>query len=163
MTDSAHGHDSKAPKHAHHGGGFDSEIDARRVIEVAVWLAVTTVVSLIIGFFLYKGLGRWADESDPQASPLAEANVAIEPPEPHLQAHPEGELAQLRHSNRERLATWGWVDRSAGVAHMPIDEAIARLAVPEPAAAAAPATAAPAETPAEAPAPPADAAHGGGH
>jgi hypothetical protein len=56
------------------------------------------------------------------------------------------------------------VDKGAGVAHMPIDEAIGRLAVPEPAAVPA---AAPAAAPALAPAPdphaaPAD-AHGSGH
>lgn len=53
----------------------------------------------------------------------------------------------MRAAERERLTTWGWTDKSLGLAHMPIEEAIDRLAVPEPAAppaAAAPTPAAPA-------------------
>jgi hypothetical protein len=160
MTDSAHG---RGPHPAPGDpGGFDSEINVRSVVEVAIWLAVTTVVALVVGYFLYKGLGRWSERQDPAASPLAEANVAIAPPEPHLQANPEVELAHLRQANRDRLNAWGWVDRSAGVAHMPIEEAISRLAVPEaaPSTAAAPAAPAPA-APAAAPA--LEPAHSGGH
>jgi hypothetical protein len=160
MTDSAHGSGSR-PAHDD-AGGFDSEINVRSVIEVAIWLAVTTVVALVVGYFLYKGLGRWSERQDPAASPLAEANVAVEPPEPHLQAHPEIELAQLRQANRERLNQWGWVDKSAGVAHMPIDEAISRLAVPEPAPAA-PATPADSAPAGPESAPAAEPAHSGGH
>jgi hypothetical protein len=38
------------------------------------------------------------------------------------------EPAELRQAQAERLRSWGWVDRPAGVVHMPIDEAMARVA-----------------------------------
>ena len=38
----------------------------------------------------------------------------------------------MRAAERERLTTWGWTDKAAGFAHMPIEAAIDRLAVPEP-------------------------------
>ena len=95
--------------------------------------------------------GGWSERSDPKPSPLAEATIPIEVPSPRLQLTPELDLQALRRDNQERLASWGWVDKSAGVAHMPVDEAIARLAVPEPATpAAAPAAVAPDPEPAPA-------------
>ncbi|MEZ5313371.1 MAG: hypothetical protein R2862_06775 [Thermoanaerobaculia bacterium] len=115
-------------------GGFDSEIDVRRVIEIAAWLAGITIGSLIVGYFLYKALGSWTERADPKPSPLAEARLPAAPPEPHLQSRPEVELQELRRSTSAALSSWGWVDRSAGIAHMPIENAIDRLAVPEPAA-----------------------------
>ncbi len=42
-----------------------------------------------------------------------------------LKAWPEIEAQQ-----REHLTTYGWVDRSAGVVRIPIDEAMKRLAAP---------------------------------
>jgi hypothetical protein len=38
------------------------------------------------------------------------------------------EPADWRRQQAERLRTWGWVDRKAGVVHAPIDEAMARVA-----------------------------------
>lgn len=38
------------------------------------------------------------------------------------------EPADWRQRQVERLQTWGWVDRKAGVIHVPIDQAMARVA-----------------------------------
>jgi len=133
MTD--HKHESDRPP-------IDSEIDVRRTIEVGAWLFGTTVGTLVIGYFLYLGLSKWSTNAEPARSPLVEANRTVLPPSPNLQAHPEAELATMRAAERERLTTWGWADQSRGLAHMPIEEAMASLAVAEPAAT--PATAAPA-------------------
>jgi len=149
MTDTKHG------EHQAHGRApIDSEIDVRRAIEVGLWLGGTTVGALVVGYFLYLGLSKWTAGSDPAPAALAETGRHILPPAPNLQVQPEKELAAMRAAEQERLTTWGWTDKSLGLAHMPIEEAMARLAVPEPAAAtAAPATAAPhAAEPAQAPA-----------
>jgi hypothetical protein len=37
------------------------------------------------------------------------------------------EPADRRRAQLERLRTWGWADRKAGVLHMPIDEAMERV------------------------------------
>jgi hypothetical protein len=165
MTDHGHGssaeHGSKtAAGPSAPGTPFDAEIDVKRIVEIGAWLAVITVVAGIVGFFIYRGLGGSLDRADPKPSPLPEASIPVEPPAPRLQLVPETDLAALRQANRERLSSWGWVDKGAGIAHMPIDEAIARLAVPESAPAPAPVT-----TPAPAPEPHAEPApaHGSGH
>jgi hypothetical protein len=38
------------------------------------------------------------------------------------------EPAEARRAQAERLRSWGWADRKAGLVHMPIDEAMARVA-----------------------------------
>jgi hypothetical protein len=115
------------------GGEIDSEIDIRRAIEIALWLAGTTIGTLVVGYFIYLGLAKSTAEEDPAASPLTQANQLVTPPAPNLQVHPEQELALMRAEERARLTTWGWTDKALGLAHMPIEAAIARLAVAEPA------------------------------
>lgn len=147
MTDNAHG-SKGAPGPSAPGQPFDHEIDVKRILEIGAWLGAITIAALIVGSFIYRGLGGVADRADPKPSPLAEASLPTAPPAPRLQVTPELDLQALRRATKAQLESWGWVDKSTGVAHMPIDEAISRLAVPETAAPAA-ATAA-AEPPAAA-------------
>lgn len=145
--------------HRHERAPIDSEIDVRRSIEVGLWLGGTTIGALVVGYFLYLGLSKWTTTEDPAPSPLVEANRTLLPPAPNLQVQPEKELAAMRAAEHERLTTWGWADKSLNLAHMPIEEAIDRLAVPEPAPAAA--VAAPPAAAAESPAAEASPAHQG--
>ena len=153
MTDHEHG--AKASGDGAGGRGaapIDSEIDVRRAIEIALWLVGTTVGTLIVGYFIYLGLAKWTTGQDPAPSPLTEANRTVPPPAPNLQIQPEKELAAMLAAEHERLTTWGWTDKSRGLARMPIEEAIDRLAVPEPALpAGSPAPAAPPTAPVEPP------------
>jgi hypothetical protein len=38
------------------------------------------------------------------------------------------EPADVRRRQLERLHSWGWVDRNAGIVHVPVEEAMARVA-----------------------------------
>lgn len=49
-------------------------------------------------------------------------------PEPRLQIDPNAELARLRARETARLESYGWVDSQRGVVHIPIDEAMRRVA-----------------------------------
>jgi len=60
--------------------------------------------------------------------PLTELTVSERvPPAPRLQEDPSAELERLEES-RDRLHTFGWVDREAGIAHIPVDAAMDLLA-----------------------------------
>ena len=48
-------------------------------------------------------------------------------PEPGLQASPEAELADLEQRQEERLATYTWIDRGAGIVQIPIERAMALI------------------------------------
>ena len=50
------------------------------------------------------------------------------PPAPRLEALPLKTLEQVRHRESDLLHSYGWVDRDAGIARIPIDRAMAILA-----------------------------------
>jgi hypothetical protein len=49
-------------------------------------------------------------------------------PTPRLQPDPTADLAAYLAASRQRLSSYGWVDRDKGIAHIPIDEAMQRVA-----------------------------------
>jgi len=112
----------------HHGerpaAGTDREIDARRIVEIAAWLAGTTIGAFVIASLIYFALAGEAKRDDPRLSPLAAAREQRLPPGPQLQVRPERELAAYRAAEKARLEGWGWVDQGAGIAHIPVDRAI---------------------------------------
>jgi hypothetical protein len=59
-------------------------------------------------------------------------------PQPHLQRAPAADLDALLKDQKARLTGYAWVDRAHGIARMPIDEAMRRLAAMGDAAFAAP-------------------------
>jgi hypothetical protein len=80
------------------------------VVHLAVW-----------GMFRYFE-GREA-EASPRDYPLAAGRETV-PPEPRLQATPRIDLSELVRTDDERLNAYGWVDRDAGIVHIPIQEAM---------------------------------------
>lgn len=116
MTDHSHGQPPAA--------GTDREIDARRIVEIALWLAGTTLGAFAIAAVIYFALAGEAKREDPRRSPLAAAREQRLPPGPQLQVRPERELALYRAAEKARLDGWGWVDEGAGIAHIPVDRAI---------------------------------------
>ncbi len=114
-----------------HGGAdhaIDHEIDRRGILHAGVWLAATIVAGFVVASLIYLGLARGVERDDPAPSPIAAARQQPLPPGPQLQARPERELAAYRKAVRERLGGWGWVDRDAGLAHVPIERAIELVA-----------------------------------
>jgi len=51
------------------------------------------------------------------------------PPAPRLQVKPAVDLERLRSYERGRLETFGWADRDAQIAHIPIERAMQLLAL----------------------------------
>jgi hypothetical protein len=49
-------------------------------------------------------------------------------PAPQLQPDPAGDMRGYRRAAHDRLTSYGWVDRDKGIAHIPIDEAMHRIA-----------------------------------
>jgi hypothetical protein len=56
--------------------------------------------------------------------PLAAEQENRLPPEPRLQTNPRQDLRDLRSTEEAVLTGYGWVDRKAGIARIPIDEAM---------------------------------------
>jgi hypothetical protein len=68
-------------------------------------------------------LAKWAGRSpSPSVSP------AFHPRGPMLEIDPERDLTTLRQREDAQLHSYGWVDRSAGTVHIPIERAMDLLA-----------------------------------
>jgi hypothetical protein len=59
-----------------------------------------------------------------QPYPLAVGQDDRLPPAPRLQQFPANEFYQFRISEQSLLDRYGWMNREAGVVHIPIDEAM---------------------------------------
>lgn len=80
-------------------------------------LVVQVLLWLLFGFFNER-----ASRRDPPASPLADRKQQV--PEPRLQSHPTADYDAYRAAKQRELESYGWVDRRAGVVHIPIERAM---------------------------------------
>jgi hypothetical protein len=106
------------------------------VFAFGVGLIITGVVVSVMVWLLFRYLS--AGETRVGAPPYPSATTTSQgvqplvreglPPEPRLQVHPREDLIDLRHHEDEVLASYGWVDKNAGVVRIPIEEAM-RIAV----------------------------------
>ncbi|MEM7353316.1 MAG: hypothetical protein AAF657_21145 [Acidobacteriota bacterium] len=122
MADSAHErtelHDGRF------GENFDDEVSVSGVVWTTVILAVLCVLGMWITWVMRGYYKDRAEATVPPPSPVAEANEVRLPGGPLLQRDPEGELEALRHEMAVRLGGFGWVDETAGLVHIPIDQAM---------------------------------------
>ncbi len=90
-------------------------------------LALAMVVFLLLGIATVTGimLSLWAVDAGPE-SPFGTADEPA--PGPVLQADPRADMQALERRWQTELNSIGWVDRDAGIAHIPIREAMQRTA-----------------------------------
>jgi hypothetical protein len=125
-----------------------SDVRAGAIVRFALALVVVVVLAAVFLLGFFKLLARQERRHDPPPPPLAQEAGQL-PPAPRLQSAPLQDLEQLRAEEEKELTSYGWVDEKAGIARIPIDEAIKIVAARGlPHAAAAPA-------PSAAPSPPA--------
>jgi hypothetical protein len=111
-------HDESAAGHE------KSDVNVRGVLGFAAGLLVTAVLIQFMVWLLFVYFsGREAARVVPEY-PLAAGEQTRVPPEPRLQTNPREDLRALRAREDAVLSSYGWVDRTAGVVRIPIDEAI---------------------------------------
>ena len=119
---------------------FEKEdADPRSIVRVATALIVVSILAAVGAFAVFRALGAREARQDPPPPPLGRSEEGRLPPEPRLQTAPAGELAALVEEEQRALTGHGWVDEKAGVARIPIEEAMALFAGGMRAPAAAPA------------------------
>jgi hypothetical protein len=121
----------------HHGVQYeDRDLGARGIIVFLIVLCVSGLVLCLMvwGYFGYHA--RELKKIPPVTGPQVIAdtpNAQINPPEqrfpkPALQTDDVRDMNTLREQNNAKLGSYGYVDQKAGVAHIPIDKAMERLA-----------------------------------
>jgi hypothetical protein len=89
----------------------------------SLWLSVLTLALGALGVFVSAELLRRSNVTAPARAQLAGAEPRPVPLEHSQIAHTErGVLLQAE--QRKILGQYGWVDRDAGVAHIPIERAM---------------------------------------
>jgi hypothetical protein len=102
-----------------------TDIEPGIATRFAVWLAIAMLISVAIvygTFWLFEGREVAAGQSA-QQFPLAVGQVR-EPQGPRLQTQPFKDIYMLRQAENEKLQSYGWVDQSAGVVRVPVEDAM---------------------------------------
>jgi hypothetical protein len=94
------------------------------IIKFLWWLAISAVVIHIGLGVLYELMIRQATETGEQPYPLAVEQESRLPPAPRLQQFPANDLYQFRVGEQDLLDKYGWMNREAGVVHIPIADAM---------------------------------------
>jgi hypothetical protein len=103
-----------------------NRVQVRGILGFALALvALAVVVNLVLAFVMQQ-FSKEESKLQNQRPPLFALTVDV--PTPHLQDNPATELSRLKTQSLDRLNTYGWVNREAGIAHIPIDRAMEILA-----------------------------------
>jgi hypothetical protein len=100
------------------------DISTRVVVIFAIALAAGAVLILVAVWLVFLYFGHVADAAYSREYPLAHVGAPLPPPEPRLQTQPREDLKRLRAAEEEVLHSYGWIDASAGVVHIPIERAM---------------------------------------
>ena len=110
------------------------DVKAETILKYFVALLLTVFAAMLIVWGLYRVLAARDARSASDVFPLRQRAGRILPPEPRLQGapghqiSPQEELRQTRAEAEAALSSYGWVDEKAGIARIPIDEAMKLLA-----------------------------------
>jgi hypothetical protein len=100
-----------------------TDADASAIVRFLVYLVLGTVAVVVLLRWLFVTLIVVEERQQPPP-PVMKAEVPPQPPLPRLEIDPPADLARYREEQHKGLDSYGWVDRPAGVVHIPIDEAM---------------------------------------
>jgi hypothetical protein len=64
----------------------------------------------------------------PTSLPDVDRSLGIAPPGPRLETNPQADLQRFRTEQEKRLNPYYWVDKQKGIVHIPIEQAMKKLA-----------------------------------
>ena len=105
-------------------GRETTDVEIRGVLLFGLGLLVIALAIHFLVWLLFGYLSGREAARVPPAYPLAVGRDAQLPPEPRLQTNPREDLRLIRAHEDEILNSYSWVDRSAGIVRIPIEEAI---------------------------------------
>jgi hypothetical protein len=100
------------------------DVNPRSITRAAVVLAGMTVVAALAAAGVFRLLAAHERRLDPPPAPMARHDPDRRPPAPRLQDRPLADVEALHAEEEAVLGGYGWVDQGAGVARVPIEEAL---------------------------------------
>jgi hypothetical protein len=113
--------------------------EARDIPYKALYVVLAIVLGVTVAFavFVYPLVEGLLTLRDRDIRPVPIEEVELQrPPGPLLQQSPEAEYRAYEERMEERVNSYGWRDRSAGIARIPVDRArdlVLEEGLPEPA------------------------------
>jgi hypothetical protein len=128
-------HDREVPmEHVRHGeNAYDrSDLGARGIIGFLIGLALTVMFIHLLIYGFVKAYARFEPKMLTRTSAIVVPERQLGPkgdpatrfPAPQLQADEVGDLNKYREAVEIQLNSAGWIDKNAGVAHIPVERAI---------------------------------------
>jgi hypothetical protein len=117
---------SHSPSHAEAGNGHRhaheySDATVHSVALLAGAFVVLLAFGFVVAYIAFRVLNAGATVGPP-ASPISSMREL--PPGPRLQVNGHAELEEYLKQQQQTLESYGWVDRSGGIVHIPIDRAM---------------------------------------
>lgn len=102
------------------------DINARALVFIALGACGASLLVLLGIGGLYRRYRSQEDAADSQLAPWSSKTQKCPPP-PRLEVDLSSSLRELRESQQKRLTSYGWIDRTSGIVHVPVDRAIDRI------------------------------------
>jgi hypothetical protein len=130
---------SDHPQHAGNGGYEREDLGAKTIYAFLIGLAVLGLIVYFVVVATFRGLDAYDRRHQPPQNPMKAAaevdtrdlqtpkvsrQIEATFPEPRLETDERDEINDFRMHEDEQLNSYGWIDQSAGVVHIPIDRAM---------------------------------------
>jgi hypothetical protein len=125
-------------KPQHDDMGFErQDLGSKPVIGFIVSLVISGVLIYYVIWGIFHFLDAYDKKHQQTRTPLikvetntrdVQTQVIQHFPEPRLEDNERTELNGFRYSEEEQLNSYGWVDKNAGIAHIPIEQAMQSIA-----------------------------------
>jgi hypothetical protein len=125
-------------QHEHDDIGFEREdLGAKPVIGFIVSLVISGVLIYYVIWGIFHFLDAYDRKHQQVRTPLIQAESNTRDvqtqliqrfPEPRLEENERTELNGFRYGEEQELNSYGWVNKDAGIAHIPIEQAMQLIA-----------------------------------
>jgi hypothetical protein len=115
-----HNADAENPDVVHE----ESDVNVSAILKYGAALLLAAALAQVFLWWLMGVYGRRHERAQTQVYPMAAGQQDRQPPEPRLQTDPQQDLRNLRTRQEDLLKGYGWVNKEAGVARIPIEDAM---------------------------------------
>jgi hypothetical protein len=110
------------------GAGYEhTDASVWTIARFGFWLVISALVIHGGVALMYMMLTSQSESLAEPRYPMAATRENPQPPEPRLQKDPASDIFRFRLEEQARLDGYGWVNREAGVVHIPIQDAMRQV------------------------------------